>query len=185
MTGRAKNGEIPAGLLAGLGGALRDAVVLTLVASALGLLVNLFHPRRIPYLAEKEYQTLVPCPVPGGEVTPCQPGDEMVRAADSLPVDARSPAQYASWHLEGAINIPFDYLEPVPQKLLDELNLRLNRRRARRLVVYGDGKNPDSGEQLGRELSGKGFRNVFFVSGGAPALREGTAAPRPEDARHE
>lgn len=163
---------------------MRDAVFLTLAASALGLLVNLVHPQRIPYLAEKEYQILVPCPVPGGEVAACQPGDARLRAADSLLVDARSEQQYAAWHLEGAVNIPFDYLEPVPPRLLDELGRRLNSRRAKRLIVYGDGKNPDSGEQLGRELSGKGFRNVIFVKGGAPALHGAVAGAGPED-RHE
>ncbi len=38
------------------------------------------------------------------------------------------------------------------------------------MVVYGDGGDPDSGEQLARELAGKGIRNVGFVRGGAPAI---------------
>jgi hypothetical protein len=41
---------------------------------------------------------------------------------------------------------------------------------ASQVVVFGDGKDPDSGEQLARELAGRGIRNVRFVQGGAPAL---------------
>jgi hypothetical protein len=37
-------------------------------------------------------------------------------------------------------------------------------------MVFGDGQDPDSGEQLARELAGRGIRNVRFVQGGAPAL---------------
>ena len=48
---------------------------------------------------------------------------------------------------------------------------RLVRTRARKVVVYGDGENPDSGQQLANVISGKGVKNVFYVKGGAPALR--------------
>jgi hypothetical protein len=41
---------------------------------------------------------------------------------------------------------------------------------ASRVVVYGDGGRPDSGEHLGREISGRGIKNVFFVRGGAAAV---------------
>jgi hypothetical protein len=42
-------------------------------------------------------------------------------------------------------------------------------------VVFGDGGNPDSGEQLAREIAGKGIRNVRFVEGGAPLLEKAAA----------
>ncbi|MFH1437767.1 MAG: hypothetical protein ABIJ56_18815, partial [Pseudomonadota bacterium] len=48
------------------------------------------------------------------------------------------------------------------------------------VVVYGDGDDPDSGKELGRELAGQGIRNVHYVEGGAPAIRDqnsGGAAP--------
>ena len=76
-----------------------------------------------------------------------------------------------AWKFRDAMNIPYDYLEPIPDEDLKELTRRISRSRARRVVVYGDGKNPDCGEQAGKEISGKGIKNVYFVVGGAPALK--------------
>ena len=153
----------------GLGVALRDALLITAVAGAVGLLVNLFHPEKIPYIAEEEYETLVPCPEPGGEVTLLEANDPLVRAKDSFVVDARRKTEHQDWKLGEAMNIPYDYLEPRPEER------RVLETRARKVVVYGDGENPDSGEQLANAISGKGVKNVFFVRGGAPALRRGRA----------
>jgi len=82
-------------------------------------------------------------------------------------VDAREAEAFARWHLPGALSIPFDYLEPPSAEAIK----RVLATRARRVVVYGDGANPDSGEQLARALAGRGIRNLAFVKGGAPALQ--------------
>ena len=39
------------------------------------------------------------------------------------------------------------------------------------VAFHGEVSDPDSGEQLASAISAKGVRNVFFVEGGAPALR--------------
>ncbi len=84
-----------------------------------------------------------------------------------LLLDGRSPEEFQTWHVEGARSLPFDYLTPVsPEQVRELLKLR-----PRRVVVYGDGDDPDSGEQLARQIAGKGLKNVFFVRGGAAALR--------------
>ena len=155
----------------GMGTAVRDAVLITAACSVMGLLVNLFHPEKIPYIAEEEYETLVPCPEPGGEVTPLEATDAFVNAQDTFIVDARQKNEHQAWKLRDAMNIPYDYLEPIPDEVLMELIKRTQKSGARRVLVYGDGKNPDSGEQAGKEISGKGVKNVFFVKGGAPALK--------------
>ncbi|MFC1655071.1 rhodanese-like domain-containing protein [Myxococcota bacterium] len=150
--------------------ALRDAVLITAASCAVGLLVNLFHPEKIPYIAEEEYNILVPCPEPGGEVTALEVSDPTVHAEDTFVVDARKQAEHQAWKLRDAMNIPYDYLEPIPDEALQELINKIQKSGARRVLVYGDGKNPDSGEQAGKEISGKGIKNVFYVKGGAPAL---------------
>ncbi|MFH1131634.1 MAG: hypothetical protein V1754_09875, partial [Pseudomonadota bacterium] len=68
-------------------------------------------------------------------------------------------------------NITFDYLDPIPKEVLQDLARRIASSKAQRVVVYGDGQNPDSGEQLGKELSIHGIKNIFFIKGGAPMLR--------------
>jgi len=39
------------------------------------------------------------------------------------------------------------------------------------VLICGDGDDPDSGELLAQEIAASGIKNVFFVSGGAKALR--------------
>ena len=100
-----------------------------------------------------------------------QPGERGV-----VLVDAREAAAVTTWHPVGAVSIPYDFLEPTSPGLLQKVLSS----RARRVVVYGDGEDPDSGEQLAQELSGKGIRNVVYVKGGAPALRGALTATMDE-----
>ena len=95
-----------------------------------------------------------------------------IQDGGTLLIDGRLEDEYDEWHLQGAVSVPFDYLEPVPKSRVVEL-ISTN---ARRVVVYGDGDDPDTGRELARELSARGANNVFFVVGGVPALR-GTRAP--------
>lgn len=161
----------------GLGFALRDALLITLVSAALAVGVNLLHPRSIPFIAQRAYDILVPCPEPGGAVTALSPGDARVKAADSFRVDARGAEAFKSWHLAGAMNLTFDYLDPTPKAKIRAVAQAAARSKAKRVVVYGDGDDPDSGEQLGKELSGAGLKNVLFVRGGAKALQPKAAQP--------
>ena len=148
----------------------RDAVVITTCASAVGIAVNLVRPDGIPLIAKEEYRTLVPCPEPGGEVTEMGADDPVLTAPETFLVDARPRAQHLLWKLYGAMNVPYDYLDPTPHEVIAELAHRIARSRAQRVAVYGDGETPDTGEQLAREISAAGIKNVFFVRGGAPAL---------------
>jgi len=115
----------------------------------------------------KEYEILVPCPDITGEVAELAPSDPAVSDRSSLVIDARARADFDKWHLPSAVSIPYDYLEPTSEEQVRKVISS----KASRVVVYGDGDDPDSGRELGKELAGKGVRNVGFVRGGAPALR--------------
>lgn len=163
------------GLVGLLGEALRDSVrdaLFTAMGCALvAVAVNAWiHPEPIPFAAAREYDTLVPCPEPGGEVSPMEADDPRLNAAATFIIDARSPAEYARWHLPGALNMPYSYLDPTPPEALQVLTRAIARSGARQAAVYGDGDEPDTGEMLGREISGHGIRNVFYVRGGAPVV---------------
>lgn len=148
-------------------GVVIDALVAGLLLSGLGLTFNALYSDGIPLVADKEYDILVPCPEPLGEVFPVEP--DGLSQEGTVVIDAREPEQFDEWHWAGASNVPFDFLDPVsPDKVADII-----RTRARRIAVYGDGDDPDSGRELARELAGRGARNVFFVPGGAPALMVG------------
>jgi rhodanese-related sulfurtransferase len=145
---------------------LRDATIVVVISAGVALGANALRSSgSIPLVAEQEYEILVPCPEfegkPAASLSP-----EKVRAEEgTLLVDARDREDYDAWHLPGAISIPYDYLEPKPEEK------KVLRSHARKVVVYGDGDEPDSGQQLANAISGKGVKNVFYVKGGAPALR--------------
>jgi hypothetical protein len=150
---------------------LRDAVGVAGLSCVVGLLVNLVHPDAIPFIADQEYQIFAPCPEPGGEVTPVPANAPVLWAQDTFVVDARSKQEFDAWHFRRSTHVPYDYLDPTPAEALRHLADTIARSRARRVVVYGDGEVPDTGEWLAKELASHGIRHVSFVQGGAPALR--------------
>ncbi|MBK9964933.1 MAG: rhodanese-like domain-containing protein [Holophagales bacterium] len=152
-----------------------EAAVIAASAGLVALAVNAFRPAGLPLVAPEPYEVLVPCPEPGGPVAPVEPSDSSLRGPRVFLVDARDPGAYRRGHVPGAVNVPYDWLDPLPQAALHELARRIAASGATRVVVYGDGGRPDSGEHLGREISGRGLRNVGYVRGGAPALVPGGA----------
>lgn len=156
--------------------ALRDAVMVTGACFAVGLLINQVRPDGIPLVAAQEYEIFAPCPEPGGEIDSVAADAPILFAEDTFVVDARSEQEFDVWRFRRPANVPYDYLEPTPEETLQRLAKTVARSRARRVVVYGDGDVPDTGEQLATEISGHGIKHVSFVTGGAPALRASNEA---------
>ncbi len=147
---------------------LREALVIFFVCSAFALAFNAARAEGLTLVQKTEYRIFVPCPDSTGEVDTLPPTFLRDAGTDVLVVDARAPEAFARVKAPRALNVPYDYLDPVPQKTVEDIaSLRVSR-----VVVYGDGEDPDSGEQLARELSGRGIKNVGFIEGGAPALFE-------------
>ncbi len=150
---------------------LFEAALITAAVSIAALLINLIHPNRIPYFASEEYETMVPCPVQEGHVTPLAAAKVRTDQKSVLFVDAREEAEFAQWHLPGALRLTYDFLDPIPKTKLQNMAKRIAAKRATQLIVYGDGANPDTGKLLGIDISASGINNVFFVKGGAAALK--------------
>jgi hypothetical protein len=111
---------------------------------------------------------MVPCPETLGEVVVLPLAGLHLDAASDLIVDARAAASHTAWHVDGAVSVPFDVLEPVQRDVVEALLGRP----ARRVIVYGDVVDGlDQGYELGRELSGRGLRQVHVVRGDSAALR--------------
>jgi rhodanese-related sulfurtransferase len=155
---------------------VRDAFLLGLMASGVALAVNALRPtNRLPLVAREPHEILRPCPETSGHAEPLEPGALRTGEPGLVLLDARSAEEFLAWHLPGARSLSFDYLTPVSREQVKEL-LRL---RPRRVVVYGDGDNPDSGEQMARQIAGLGLKQVHFVRGGAPALKGRRSGGRP------
>ncbi len=144
---------------------VRDAVIIGGFFALLGLAVNLLRSDGLALVAEQPYEILVPCPEPLGEVFPADPSELAMEG--SLVIDARYPEDFQEWHYSGAMHVQWDELDPVPKEIVADLI----KGGAKRIIVYGDARDPDSGRELARELAGRGARNVFFIEGGAPRLQ--------------
>ena len=153
--------------------ALVDAALVVLTGIVVALVVNFIRVDGLPLVAHTPYLTLVPCPEPGGPVEALDAGSPEVASPRSFLVDARSQSKFDTQHLPGAVNVHYDWLDPLPEATLAELARSIAASGATRVVVYGDGGRPDSGEYLAKEISGRGIKNVHFVRGGAPAAFEG------------
>jgi hypothetical protein len=147
---------------------LLDATAVALAGVVTALVINALRSDGLALVADTPYQTLVPCPEPGGPVEALDFRSPDISSPGSVIVDARSKAEFDEHHLSGAVNVPYDWLDPVPEDTLAELASSIAASGATRVVVYGDGGRPDSGEYLGKEISGRGIKNVFFIRGGAP-----------------
>ncbi len=150
-----------------------NALVIVLLCGLIALIFNTVRPNGIAIIATSDYQILVPCPEPGGPVQILPPSDPAVTSASTFLIDARNRSEYNKRHLETAVNVGFDWLDPIPDEILNQLAIEIASSRVTRVVVYGDGGLPDSGEYLGKEISGRGIKNVFFLDGGAPAAFAG------------
>lgn len=146
---------------------VRDATWVVVAAFALALCGNAARPGGLPLVADRPYRVLVPCPEVTGEATALAPTDPTLGDPRTLLLDARDAAAFAAWHAPAARSVPYDYLAPTSQETVREILAS----GAARVVVVGDGDDPDSGRELARELAGRGLQNVAFVTGGAPALK--------------
>ncbi len=158
---------------------LRDVAIVIVLSVVAALVFNGLRPEGgIPLVADEPYRILVPCPEPVGEV-------ELIRAEAvrwggdrELVLDARLESERQAWQTSRARHLPFDFLEPVTDEALAELVAS----NAARVVVFGDGRVPDSGQELARELAGRGMVNVFYVEGGWTAVRS-VLEPSTEEGR--
>jgi predicted sulfurtransferase len=160
---------------------LRDAGLVLLVSAVAALSVNAVRPNRIPLVADRPYETLVPCPEPGGEVAAMAASDPLLHDKGTLVVDARSAAEYQAWHFPGSVHAPFDWLaeldevRPVVRKLAKQAAAT----HRQRVVVYGDGGDPDTGLEWAKLLAAEGIKHVHYLRGGAPALVGKPPSPKP------
>lgn len=157
---------------------VRDAAIVTVGSTVVALVFNAARAEGIPLVQKEDYEILVPCPEPVGDPEVMNADDARIKDSRSLVLDVRSKEEFESWHVENSRNQPFDWLGPPVDEEVKTVAKQVAASRAQRVVVYGDGDNPDSGQEWAKLLSGARIKNVFYVKGGAPALNP--ELPKPE-----
>ena len=153
---------------------LRDAIIACAIFAIAGLIINAARNDGLPFIADKPYEIFAPCPEVLGNVEMISPTDERIKSSDSFIVDARTLEEYNEWHLENAMNITYDYLDPLSPEEIKNISYNIASSGKSRLIVYGDGdgKQGSTGYELGREIAGNRIiKEVYVIDGGADALR--------------
>jgi len=141
-------------------------VIWGLLASAVGLCVNLVHPHKIEFIRTPPPPTVDDPAIPDPIEIDVLMANNFYAMGEYLFVDSRPRVQYERGHIEGAVNLPWEALE----KYYDPLQPVLKSKPA--LVVYCDGAACDSSHNLAKKLIQKGFPEVYVFFGGWEEWKE-------------
>jgi len=135
----------------------RKALWLILAALILAVVVNLLHPKRIPWV--DDWANRVEAQAVAEKVPLVQLSDmlNVLRDGSRLFVDARPADEYAKSHLPGAISLPFQTLEETSVTALPL---------DKPLVIYCTGPECDDSLLLAIELRKLGRADVAVFIGG-------------------
>ncbi len=153
--------------------AFKQLIILFVLATVLGLGVNLVSPNSIPYAGE--YRELSSG---DGPVVPptAEEGDPPFiavdvahmqwQAGDAIFVDARSPEEFACGTIPGSVNMPFDYLPPGDLKPYFD-SVFAGAPKDTPIITFCSGEECDLSMHLARNLQYEGYTNVQIFFGGA------------------
>jgi rhodanese-related sulfurtransferase len=116
--------------------ALLQAVILALVSTAMGLLVNAVSPRGIPLIRPPKPQLLDRDKIPLAEAK------KLWDSGAAFFMDARAPSDYAAGHIALAHSLPYEQFDQYFPKVATTLGLDSE------IVVYCDGDQCDLSHQL-------------------------------------
>ncbi len=166
--------------------AVIEAVLIAVIASLTGIIVNLFHPNGVviafsrpnaAYVADKVLQSqnsTEEAGLTGPVVINREQLKKLLIDNRAVLLDARMPEDYAKGHLPGAVNVPFDMLG----RFMDKIE---NLSRQDWIITYCDGPPCDLGELLARELKNMDFKRIAFypdglenwIAAGEPVVKGG------------
>ena len=148
-----------------------EAVLIAVIASLIGIFVNLFRPEGVVITLSRPDTAYVTDDVlndenPGAEAELSEPVvinreqlKNLLTGNRAVLLDARMPEAYAKAHLPGAINVPFEMLGQFMNKIE-------NLSRADWVIAYCDAPPCELGELLANELKNMGFTRVAYYPDG-------------------
>jgi rhodanese-related sulfurtransferase len=153
--------------------ALKQLIIILIVATILGLGVNLFSANKIPYVGDYRELSTGDGPIIPPEADEGDPpfiGLDVAylqyTSGDAIFVDARDPAEFRCGTIPGSINIPFEYmpegeLAPYFDSALGFVP------KDTRLITFCGGEECDLSLHLARNLQYEGYDNVMIFFGGS------------------
>jgi rhodanese-related sulfurtransferase len=147
-----------------LAGILLRAAIIVVVASCIGLAVNLVSPRSIPWVYTPPGEVVV-----AGAAIPTideNKAHEFLEDGDTIFLDTRHDEDFAEGHIKGAFSLPaseqenrFIEIQPV----LPEES---------RVIVYCGGPECEMADKVARFLAQLGYKNVKIMRAGFSAWKK-------------
>jgi rhodanese-related sulfurtransferase len=140
--------------------ALRQSLLLLLIAAAAGLLVNVLRPSALPLVADWSPEARLKTDKGESMVIALDQAKKLCASQQAVFVDARAPEAYREGHILCARNLPLEGVD----KRLDEVLVGVPLEGI--IVVYCDGEDCSLSEDLAKELYFRGYENVKVLING-------------------
>ena len=153
--------------------AIKQSIILLVLAVILGLGVNLFSPNRIDFIGEYRDLSGGDGPIVPPEAEPGDPPFIDVNVAQlehasgkTVFIDAREPEEFRCGTIPGSINIPFDYLPPGDlEPYFDSCLAGIPSSYS--IIVFCSGEECDLSLHLARNLQDVGYTRASVFFGGS------------------
>jgi rhodanese-related sulfurtransferase len=135
-------------------------MVVTAFSAVLGLIVNDLREEGLSLVMPFPPEYRCPSRMAEGVGTGIKDALQAFGRSDVLFVDARPAEAFQKGHIQGAISIPYSFLEVVPQEAVERI------KHHRRIIIYCNSKSGERSKLMAGELSESGLKGVTYLQGG-------------------
>jgi rhodanese-related sulfurtransferase len=148
---------------------LRDAIIIVIIGSCIGLAVNVVRtsgssglPLGTPWPDNRKIRQLETPPSyqPGDSLLTVEQAYNLYLSGKAVFLDAREAGEYKEGHIKGAINMPFEQWDTYWESVKPKLNATTE------IVAYCGGLDCELSLFETRELKRLGYQNAYIFFGG-------------------
>jgi rhodanese-related sulfurtransferase len=129
-------------------------------SAALALLVNGVRKDGLSLVMPFPPEHRCPSRIKEGRAIPANEALRFHGRAEAAFVDARPKESYDRGHVEGAINLPYSFLDEIPRETVARL------RKYTTIIVYCNTEDAERSKLMAGELSEAGLKEVSYLEGG-------------------
>lgn len=147
--------------------ALKQGLLIVLIAAAVSLAVNHFRPDGLPLAGGPPPKTALDDSKNQGEPpVSIEEARALFLAHAAVFIDARPAADYRAGHIEGALNLPADRLEQALPAVVSKVQPDSV------VIAYCDGVHCLLSREVASQLSARGYSHVTVLANGWTLWRE-------------